>query len=710
MNRPYLPQPMGEAEDTYGITSGFLGYVSKPEITALSPQYLAKGSRDVLIDYANRLISRNGYTLYGQANTGGGGIKGSFEWETSTGTFFDFRSFDHTLQFGWNSLYYSLVTTLRSPYVEFARVLDFTEQTDVLLFVDGGGAQMRRWSGGIATVRDCPIAGTTLRKQGVLTAVTTIAFVAGDGVSVNPTVTDTSASFLAAGFAAGDTLHVAGSVSNNSNFTVASVAAGTITLIMSDVLVNETSGATVTIYNQTGPTWKAARFFNSASGRAVVYNGVSYTYTGGELTDTLTGLVAFPTPTAGDMVWQAPDTIALPAAITSADASFYPDLIGTQLNIVYLASTKSSFVFGSKARDYTDFTLTSPRAQGDPILQPLTSGPCKCIVPVDTTDQTLKLQNTLIFGSGMDAFDQIDFQMSADNTQELCRIIRYKTAKTSGVYSKSAICPVAANTLYISNEPALVPLSQTRLENETAKDSKPISDPIKDDFDAYDFTDSHLVYWKRAVYITVPTAGIVLIYDLMRNLWQPPQYIPVGRLVIIDGWLYGHSSITNETYKLFVGTNDNGAALKQRARFAYNNGGNRTSNKAMSQYWSDGYITPGGILYMTMNLGFNGSVGAYPEIIAGNDEDIAVLPDANPLGDDSEGSHPLGGASLDDIPGLPYAGSTLARFYEVGTFARKEFVESYVEYAMDDMDAQFAIVAHGSNMEDTGTAHISHKK
>ncbi|MBK3666171.1 hypothetical protein JJE66_33740 [Bradyrhizobium diazoefficiens] len=699
---------MADVQDDYTTTQGFAGYVSKPEITQLSPNYLVKGSRDVLVDYANRVISRNGYTLYNQANTNAGGIKGSFEWETSTGTFLSFRSFDHTLQFDWNGTYNSLLTNLRSPYVEFVRVLDFTEQTDVLLFVNGDGAQMHRWSGGVSKVRSST--STTVTKQGVLTAVTTIAFNAGDGVSVAPTITNSSNSFVSAGFAAGDILHVAGSASNNSNFTIASVAAGMITLVMSDVLVSEAAGATVTLYNQTGPTWKSARFFSSVSGRAIVYNGVSYTYTGGETTDTLTGLTSFPTVTAGDSVWQASDTIALPSAITSADGSFYPDLIGTQLNIVYLGSTKSALIFGSKANDYTNFTLTSPRAQGDPILQPLTSGPCTCIIPVDTDRQILNIQNTLVFGSGSDSFDQIDFHMSADNTTELCRIIRYKTAKTDGVYSKNGICPIKNNTLYISNEPALVPLSQATLENSNDRRNVPLSDPIKDDFDAYDFTDSHVVYWKRAVYITVPSQGILLIYDMMRNLWQPPQYIPVSRLAVIDGWLYGHCSTTNETYKLFVGTNDNGSQIKQRARFAYNNGGSRTRVKSMSQYWTDGYITPNATITMYQYFGYNGYLGVKSLTITGSDESIAVLPEASPLGTDVFGVDPLGGASLSAIPGLPYSGSILARFYQIDTMARKQFVESYVEYATDDLDAQFAILAHGSNMQDSGTAHISHKK
>jgi len=72
---------------------------------------------------------------------------------------------------------------------------------------------------------------------------TTIAF-----VNSNPdTITDSGSGFVTAGFQAGQTITVTGSVSNNNTFTIASVAAGTITLVAGDSLTAESAGATVTI-------------------------------------------------------------------------------------------------------------------------------------------------------------------------------------------------------------------------------------------------------------------------------------------------------------------------------------------------------------------------------------------------------------------------------------------------------------------------------
>lgn len=693
-----------QPEDSFGLIENFGSYISKAEITNVAPNFMVRGSKNVLVDYANRVISRPGFVLYNQAANGGPGAKGSYEWVTSTGTEISLRSCGTQLEMDWSGSYNTLLSNLLSPYMEFATVLDYAEQQDVLLMVNGGG-YMLRWSGGVSTVASST--SNTLTKQGVLTAKTTIAFNASPSYgTVAAAITDSASGFLTAGFAAGDTLNVTGSTGNSRQYTIGSVTADTITLIMTDILVTEAAGQSITMYNQTGATWKAARFFSAVSPRSIMYNGVAYTYTGGEATDTLTGLTAFPTVAAGDKVWQSVDSISLPSSITSPFPNFFPDLIGSQLNMVWLASTSSSVLFASSASDYTDFTLTSPRAPSDPVQQPLTSGPATCIVPIDSDSDVLNVINTLIFGTGRDAFDQIDFHMSNDNTQELLRIIRYKTAVGSGLISKGAICPIKNDTVYISREPSMDSLSRSGLEAPDGRNT-PISDPIKDDFDVYDFTDAHVKYWKRAIFVALPSEGLVLIYDMMRNLWHPPQTIPVGRLGIIGDQLIGHSAVSNETYQLFLGTNDNGARINFCARFAYNNGGTRDRLKNMSEYWSDGYISPNGLLTLTMGLGFEASVAKKSFIISGADASIVTGKQATPLGNGPFGSNPLGGANINSPTGT---GTGLYRFEQIDTMDGNDYFEHYVEYTMNTLDGQFAIVAHGSDQFDAGTSPVSHKK
>lgn len=682
--------------DAFQTTTLFNSYVAKPEITDLAPTYLVKGSKNVLIDYAQRVISRNGYALYRQANTGAGGIKGSYEWNTSTGKQFPLRCYDGILQFDWNSTFNTLKTGLTNSYLQFAKVWDNTEKIDVLIFVLGD-TNCYKWSGGVSKVWKST--ASTLTKQGVLTAQNTIAFVAGTPGIVQATITDTNSNFLNAGFAAGDTLTVTGSTSNSRNFTIASVIAGTITLIMSDVLVSEIAGPSITVHNGE-PTWATSRFLTAGT-RAITYNGVDYTYTGGESTDTLTGLTAFPAVTVGNPVWQ---TVIVLSNSGAFNANFKQDLIAVQLNQLILASTKSQEVYLSSIIDYTNFTLTSPRVPGDP-AKVVMDNYCTCIVPIDNQSQTT---SSLAFGAGTSEFFQLSYQLSQDNSNEIVRMIKLKTASGSGLIAKGAICPIKNATVYISREPAMDTLSN--VETLDSNKNIPISDPIKDDFDSYDFTNAHVRYWKRMILIALPNQSIVLIYDLMRQLWQPPQTIPISRFAIINDQLYGHSATTNETYQLFVGTNDNGVFIPQVARFAYNNGGNRSRYKKMSEYWTDGYITANGQLMMEQNLGFSGSITKKVMSILGSDTSITITQTGSTLGDESLGATPIGGATLGPLSGLIGTNAPMLRFFQVDTLSAADYTEQYVEYSMNTLDGQFALIAHGSNQWDAGTVPVANKK
>ena len=69
-----------DPEGNFKIIENFKSYVANPEITALTPDFLVKGSKNVLLDFAKRVISRNGYTLFGSAASANStGIKSSYE-------------------------------------------------------------------------------------------------------------------------------------------------------------------------------------------------------------------------------------------------------------------------------------------------------------------------------------------------------------------------------------------------------------------------------------------------------------------------------------------------------------------------------------------------------------------------------------------------------------------------------------------------------
>ena len=96
--------------------------------------------------------------------------------------------------------------------------------------------------------------------------------------------------------------------------------------------------------------------------------------------------------------------------------------------------------------------------------------------------------------------------------------------------------------------------------------------------------------------------------------------------------------------------------------------------------------------------------------INGGDTSITNPVGGSPLGDEPLGATPIGGDNLDAITGLPGTNATMSRFYQDDTMVVKDHTENFVEFTMNTLDAQFALVSYGSNLFSAGTAHITHKK
>jgi hypothetical protein len=96
-----------------------------------------------------------------------------------------------------------------------------------------------------------PFTLQSLIRTGKTVTGTLIGIITANTISfsdTNPdTILDSGNGFITAGFAAGDSIKVAGSKSNDGIYTIDSVAAGTLTLIGGDSLVTESAGFTISI-------------------------------------------------------------------------------------------------------------------------------------------------------------------------------------------------------------------------------------------------------------------------------------------------------------------------------------------------------------------------------------------------------------------------------------------------------------------------------
>ncbi len=249
----------------------------------------------------------------------------------------------------------------------------------------------------------------------------------------------------------------------------------------------------------------------------------------------------------------------------------------------------------------------------------------------------------------------------------------------------------------VTNEPAFEYLG--RVENITiTPQTTNISDPIKIDFDQYDFTGGSVYSYRRFLYVTVPTQGLIRIFNLTTRAWEAPQNIPITSFYTVQGALFGHSSITSESYELNVGFADrvypgfNGQPIQAIANFSYQNFGTRTTLKNQNEFYIEGYINRDTTLNCEINYELDGCMSTQSFQLLGSDPIAVCLPiDEASLGKNSLGKIKLGGDIPNSIQNLP------PKFRVIKTFNRYNFYECQFSFSILGIDQRFELIAFGTN-------------
>ena len=658
------------------ITDKIGSYHNKRDKSKLPAGVLVDGSKNVVSTDGDLITVRKGYTILGASSSATTRIEGSFEWDTSSGTQRALRSYDDELEVLIGTTWTRILDGWTAVDFQFAVYWDTNEAEDILLFVNGDN-NIYSWSGGLAVIS----------SVGATIATDTIAF-----VDSNPdTITDSGDGFVTAGFMAGDVITITGSTSNNGTYTIATVVAGTITLIGGDSLTGEIAGDDVVIsvhtITKTGTaTWAEARFIADGSDydKIVTINGTDYTYTGGESTTTLTGITPDPT---GEAV--ASNVIQKPTTTSNKPASsdFQNDSIAVLNNQVWVGSTKHSTVYSSKVNNFDDFSYSSPRLVGEGIEFNL-----------DAPFVGFQVQeNVMYISAGKSQWYQIAKELSSDNTAEEVVVKRLKSGTDQGALSQSAIGTIKNSIVFLSNETTLDTLG--RVESIDTPEVKPISDPIKVDFDYYTWTNAHLKYYKNNLYICVPANDVLLVYNIEKRFWEAPWTLPAGRLAIINDELCLHSDASPETYKLFDGYKDNGNPVNCIARFSYQNFGIRPSEKSFNEWYNEGYIQTNTTLTGTLYYDYRGVEGVKYATLEGTDSKVLSQPGPGGIGKSGLGKDNFAGGSDQD---------DLRKFRWINEESELPFYEMLVEYSTNEADYRWSILAFGPdvNYSDTDNGNI----
>ena len=448
------------------------------------------------------------------------------------------------------------------------------------------------------------------------------------------------------------------------------------------------SATAATITKQGTTTWAEDGFLTSGT-RSVVIDNISYAYTGGETTDTITGVVPDPTVAGhavGAQIHQGLRTTAN-SAISGLGNAFANDLIATMQNQIWIASLTNQDVFVSKINDFTDFTFSSPRLPGEGALLRL-NGAIVGFIVQEGTDTAEFMYVT----AGIDQWYQSIFQLSADLTNEDLFIRVLKTNPLKAATNQAAIAKMKNNVVFLSNEPTLDTLG--RIENIDTTQSTNLSDVIKVDFDDTDFTNANVIFFRDTLFIAAPADSVVYIYNIAKGFWEAPATLPISRFSIIGGELFGHSNSVPETYKLLTGNKDRivGAAgnpINAVAAFSYQQFGRRAWQKNFDEWYTEGKISSNTIIDLQLNYEWTGAAGNPVYKIDGSDANLTFLvSEDGSFGKFSLGKAPLGGGG---------AAESLKKFRKKQPTVRLDFYEIQAIYSTNDVDQEWEILAFGPN-------------
>lgn len=672
--------------------------------------WLTAWSQNVLIWEDGTLETRKGQTLLG---TGGvtGGISWADTWTTNTNSERAMRTIFDTLQVYYEDEWYDMKTWFGNN-INFCggSWWDKDENMDKYVFVNNT-TKMFAWQGGITRVAS-RVSATQLKKENwgtptsksiLITAGTSITWGYPLGTQNQVTrnsLSGTVANFWDAGFRAGDTIDVTvtGIVGT---YTIASVniptneilitgdfaSAGTVSTVGQWVV------GTVNAYWPLAKTWAQERFQTFAN-KKFIMGGVVYTYTWGENTDTLTGI----TPNlpaviaAGTLVFS--DIVETTPSGWDYTSGATPSILNVSKNQVYIADEEKNWVWLSKQDDYDNFAYTVPvRINWEGGSARLD----KNVVAIATNDQ----DNSVQASCWTDTWYPISLQVATTSTTPWELVVVWTPKRGSGVGANNqfSVCNTKQGMLYLSQEPTFDYLQNVLQFNQV---TLPVGDPIETDLQSLDLTWAKTLYWRNYVWLLLPSAGFLYGYDMIRQLWQPPQTVGGNCLSIIDWWLAVHSTVKNETYKMFDGTNDNENPISFIGVMSYQNWGRRDAYKFMDGLFVEAKVTAWtDAVTFWVNLGYKGSGGTFNTTFGSDDGLPFVDATSLPPG--------FGGSSFGQSPFWSFFTSDEATPYKK---VRKilplikngyDFFEYQVYFQCDQLDAQFKVLSHGSNQELSGS-------
>lgn len=710
--RPQLTFPeqkrlLGSRSKEFTLQNLFnYGYRNKEDVSNLPANTLVVGSQNVLTNASEVVGIRNGYTLDGPAgNQNTYGVDSAYDFINETGIFLNLRKWGGNLEVRYVNpstsavSWLNIMSTLNATNpVNFTSFWDqTTELKELCLFVNGD-TNLYVWSGAVGS-----FASATASQSGTITGITLGAggtsYAPGDILVIATGSGTATAQVLATGTSGAVTLIQLANPGNGYSTNMGVATTSTSPTGGNGATVNITAvGAGGSITLSGSYTTAQLGFFDAAADSAnfkLNINGIIYTYASVS-GNTFYGVTPDPSLASiavGDSVFQPPFSFqANQGEITGLPDTFIFNTIATLSNQVWYGSNSTNNVYVSKTNAYLNVSFSTPSR--------LPSEGALIVLDAPPTGFSPQAGNMYISaGRNQWWISQTNQQTISVSSvavpTETLYASRLKTAFNQGAQSQGLIGNYKNSLVYVSNEQIINALGLVQ-NIQTDPQVTNLSDPIKFDVDAYDFTGGQVVYDNYYIFVSIPVYGVVRMYNVQKQYWEAPQTIPVSRFyhlnTIMGNSIYGHSSLTNESYQLFTGYNDNGNPINSVAAFPYvaSQGGAPFEKKSFNKIYTEGYIASNTNLMLTINYNFGGYSGTYTTIIPGSPSDIIFnkITDGS-LGQNSLGSQPIG--TILNIPNAP----AIPKFRIVNTMPRVNFYDYQIVYSSDDVDFNWTLLRLG---------------
>lgn len=438
----------------------------------------------------------------------------------------------------------------------------------------------------------------------------------------------------------------------------------------------------------------AASLLPAASG-SVIINGTTYTYSGSG-GSTLTGVSADPTGEAnGSAVFEA--------VITHADtptSTFFSDFIKVITNQVYLGSYTSQNIFMSSNIDFTDYSVTTPQLDGSPGL---------FVMPSTAKGIGVRQGNALI-GAGSSSWVEISFDLVSNNNI----ITRNNTvdikpvARLQAPYAHEFIDSVGDTIVYLAQDQQVRALGD--FNNLFVTGYPSYSQEIATELMQETFTGGGLKCIGEFIYVTAPNSGKVYLRQertkvdgngniVAERLWHSPFIWNSTFIDQIDGDVVAFSNANPQIYDVWDtgqwfddSPSDEELPYSCIAAFGYRGESRRQGLWSFDKQYTEGYITTGTPLNLTMNYNFNGST---------NQLMVPINSQSNPafiftVDPDSLGDHSLGDESLGD-GGEETDANLLSKFKVINSLPIINCFEWQPIYSSDAPNAQWELLALATN-------------